>query len=142
MQWLHQLRNFRYDEQTRLAARVAELSPQLTTRALVIVLSDLHDPDALVMLKRIGQRHDCVVLQFRDPAEASVRGAGFLRAREAESGEVFSTHGRATWFDQEQITDELKHSAIDHVLIDTDQPFVHRLRHFFRFRGVFGRGTR
>jgi hypothetical protein len=66
----------------------------------------------------------------------------FLARERAESGEVFSTHGRATWFDQEQITDELKHSAIDHVLIDTDQPFVHRLRHFFRFRGVFGRGTR
>ena len=71
MKWLHELRTFRYDEPTRLAARITELSPSLTQRALIIVFSDLHDADALPVLKRLGQRHDCVVLQFRDPAETT-----------------------------------------------------------------------
>jgi uncharacterized protein (DUF58 family) len=142
MQWLHQLRKVRYDEHTRLAAGIAELSPRLTHRALIIVLSDLHDSESLPVLKQLSQRHDCVVLQFRDPAESSIRGAGFIRAREAESGVSFSTHGRVTWFDQERIADELARVSIDHLLIDVDRPYVHRLRHFFRFRGVLTRGAR
>jgi len=142
MQWLYQLRKVCYDEDTQLAAGISELSPRLTHRALIIVLSDLHDSDSLPVLKQLGQRHDCVVLQFRDPAESSVRGAGFIRAREAESGVSFSTHGRATWFDQERTAEELARVSIDHLLIDVDRPYVHRLRHFFRFRGVLTRGAR
>ena len=73
---------------------IAELTPRLTHRALLIVLSDLHDPEGVTLLKEVGQRHDCVVLQFRDPAEVSVRGSGFMRAREAESGLPFSARPR------------------------------------------------
>src|SRR5205807_9623929 len=42
LQWLHRLRRFRYDEETHLARRIAEIAPTLTNRAIVIVLSDLH----------------------------------------------------------------------------------------------------
>ena len=31
---------------------------------------------------------------------------------------------------------ELRKGGVDHLLIRTDQPFVHRLRHFFRSRGL------
>src|SRR5262249_44126903 len=86
MQWLHRLRRFRYDEDTALGRRIAELAPTLTNRALVIVLSDLHDPQALPALKLLAQKHDCAVLQLTDPAERGLRGGGFLRAREAETG--------------------------------------------------------
>lgn len=142
MQWLHELRTYRYDEPTRLGERIAELSPTLANSALVIVLSDLHDGDGLTMLKRLAQRHDCVVLQFRDPAESQLRGAGFLRAREAETGRAFVTHGRAQWIDHERIAEELKRSMIDQMMIDTDKPFAERLRQFFRARGVLARGGR
>ena len=142
LQWLHLLRTYRYDETTQLGTRIAQLSPQLTHRAMVILLSDLHDPEALPALKQLGQRHDCVVLQFRDAAERSLRGAGFLRAREAETGESFSTHGRASWFDQQHVDEELKRVAIDHLCIETDQAYVHRLRQFFKGRGGLGRGAR
>jgi uncharacterized protein (DUF58 family) len=142
LQWLHRLRGFRYDEPTRLAARITELVPILTQRALVIVLSDLHDPRALGSLKRLGQQHDCAVLQLRDPAEDSLRGTGFVRAREAETGEPFIAHGRARWLDQVWLESELKRSAIDHLRIDTDRPYVARLREFFRARNLLGRGAR
>jgi uncharacterized protein (DUF58 family) len=142
MQWLHRLRTYDYHESTQLATRLAELMPSLHQRTLLIVLSDMHDPQALPLLKRIGQQHDCVVLQLRDPAERSLRGAGMLRAREAETGRGFISHGRAQWLDQEEVTGQLKRSAIDHLILDTDQPYVHRLRHFFRARGIMGRGAR
>lgn len=142
MQWLHRLRTFRYDESTSLGRRIAELSPSLKNRALVIVLSDLHDPKAMPALKQLAQIHDCVVLQFRDPAETNLRGSGFVRAQEAETGRAFVTHGRGQWLDQQSIERDLKRGGIDHLLIETHQPFVHKVRYFFESRDRLGRGAR
>ena len=141
-QWLYRLRTFRHDETTTLHRRIVELSPRLKSAALVIVLSDLHDPDALGSLKLLGQRHDVVVIQLQDPAEDSLQGAGIMRSREAETGREFVTHGGASWLDDEKIAADLKRGGIDHVLVQTDKPFSHQLRHFFRARGVLGKGAR
>ncbi len=142
MQWLLALRRFRYDESTTLGRRIAELNPSLKNRALVIVLSDMHDDQAVPALKRMAQQHDTVVVQFRDPAESDLRGGGFMRAREAETGREFITHGRRRWLDPEALESELKRGGIDHLVIETDQPFVHRLRNFFESRGILTRGAR
>jgi uncharacterized protein (DUF58 family) len=142
LQWLHRLRTYRYDEPTTLAARVAELSPSLGQRALFVVLSDLHDPGALSTLKRLAQEHDCAVLLLRDPAETQLRGVGFVRAREAETGRAFVARGRGPWLDREDVADQLRRGGIDHLRIDTDQPFVSRVRQFFKSRHLLGRGVR
>ena len=142
MQWLHQLRKFRYDEPTTLGQRLVELVPSLTTRVLIIVLSDLHDPQGVSALRRLGQEHDCVVLQFRDPAERGLRGSGFMQAREAETGRMFVTHGRSKWLDQKHLEDQFKRGGIDHLLIDIDRPYEHALRRFFQSRNLLGRGAR
>ena len=142
MQWLVRLMRFRFDEGTTLGRRIAELIPSLNSRALVIVLSDLHDDTALPALKRSAQEHDVVVVQLRDPAEDSLRGAGFIRAREAETGQHFVTHGRRQWLDRSVVATELKRGGIDHLLLDTSNPFVHLLRHFFESRGILTRGAR
>jgi hypothetical protein len=44
--------------------------------------------------------------------------------------------------DQARIEQELRRGGVDHMLVRTDQPFVHRLRQFFRARGLSGRGAR
>lgn len=142
LEWLHQLRRFRYDEPTRIAKRVADLAPTLTSRSLVLVLSDLHDPDAVDSLKLLAQRHDVAVFQLLDPAERGLPGGGFLRAKEAETGRAFVTHARKAWTDQETIATELRKCGIDHLVIRTDESFVTRVRHFCRTRGLLGRGAR
>lgn len=142
MQWLHELRRFRYDEPTTLSHKLAELIPSLPHRALVIALTDLHDAAALPLLKRVAQQHDCVVLQLIDPAERSLRGAGFYRAVEAETGRRFVTHGRRQALDHAETADELRRGAIDHVPLELDRPYVSRLRQFFRGRDLLGRGAR
>jgi len=142
LQWILELRSFRYDEGTRLGARVSELAPTLPDRSLVVVLSDLHDEDALPSLKRLAARHDVVALQFVDPAEGGLSGAGFFRAREAESGREFITRGKSTWLDPERAARELPRAGIDHLVIRTDRPYAHALRQLFRGRGFIGRGTR
>lgn len=142
LQWLHDFRRYRYDEETTLGRRVAELAPTLPNRCLVIALSDLHDPGAVPALRLMAQRHDVAVIQFQDPAEEGLRGAGFLRAGEAETGRIFVTRGSRCWVDPSATARELKRAGVDHLLIRTDRPFLPDLRNFLRGRNVLGRGRR
>jgi uncharacterized protein (DUF58 family) len=142
LQWLHRLRRFRYDEQTNIGRRVAEIAPTLTNRAVVIVLSDLHDPSALPALKLLAQKHDCAVLQLQDPAEIGLRGSGLLRASEAETGRAFVTVGRRRWVEPDRAAAELKRAGIDHLLITIDRPFLQKVRNFLKGRNLLGRGAR
>src|SRR5262249_40262304 len=100
LQWILELRRYKYDEGTTLGARLGELGPSLGQRSLIVVLSDLYDRDALPALKRMSQLHDVVVLRHEDPAEVAVRGGGFFRAREAETGREFTTRGKKGWIDR------------------------------------------
>jgi uncharacterized protein (DUF58 family) len=142
MQWLHKFRHFRYDEPTTLGRRVAELAPTLTSRSLVIAISDLHDEGAVPALKLLAQQHEAVVLQLQDPAETGLRGAGLMRAGEAETGRVFVTRGGRRWVDPDATARELKRAGVDHLLIRTDRPFAADLRLFLRGRNLLGRGAR
>ncbi len=142
MQWLHKLRTYHVNENTLLHERIRELGPLLSNRSLIIVLSDLHQPEAIGPLKRLAQQHDVVALQLQDPAEVSMRGAGFIRAREAETGRAITTRGNDVGIDQQALKQELKRARVDHLLVRTDQPFAYRLKHFFKSRGLLGRGAR
>ena len=142
LQWLHKLRTYRVDERTRLKDRLRELGPMLINKSLIIVLSDLHSPESIGPLKRLGQQHDVVAIQLVDPAERSMRGAGFVRGREAETGRAVTTRGRGMGIDQSELEQQLKRGRVDHLMIHTDQPFAYQLRHFFKSRGLLGRGAR
>jgi uncharacterized protein (DUF58 family) len=142
LEWLHRLRRFRYDETTALGSRLIELTPSLSQRVLVIVLSDMHDPRAVPALKRLAQEHDCAVLQLRDPAEDRLRGVGFVRATEAETGRGLLVRGRVRGADSANVEEQLKKAGIDYLLIQTDQPYVSRVRQFFKLRNLLGRGAR
>ena len=102
LQWLHRLRTFRYDEPTSLGARLLELIPSLQPPRAGDRPQRPARPAALPALKRLAQQHDCVVLQLRDPAEDRLRGVGFVRAREAETGRPFVVRGRAARLDPER----------------------------------------
>lgn len=142
MQWLLGLKSFRYDEDTLLSQRLGEITPSLTNRHLMIVLSDLHEEGALSALRRLAQLHDCAVIQLRDPAEVQLRGAGLMRAREAESGKEFWTHGRREHLRQEEREAFLQRSGIDHLVVQTDADYVPSVRHFFESRGLLGKTGR
>lgn len=142
MQWLHQLRRYSISQESVLARRLNELCARLKNRTLIIVISDLHEPAALNALKVAAQLHDIVVLQLRDPGERKITGTGFFRAREPETGREFVTHGRRDWMDYDTLAQELKRRQIDHLLIDIDQPFAHKIRWFLKSRGILGNGAR
>ena len=108
LQWLYKLRTYNLREQTMLESRLRRLGPLLLNRSLIIVLSDLHQPEAITPLKRMAQQHDVVLLQLQDPAETNIQGAGFLRAREAETGRALTTRGKRLGVDQPQLNQEFE----------------------------------
>ena len=140
--WLHQLRHYRFDEATSLVEKLDQLTEVLTNRAMLIVLSDLRQPDATERLKRLAQKHDCVVLQLTDPAEHGRLRAGIFRGEEAETGRTFVGHGRSRWFGDDETADELRRGGIDHLTLPINEPFIHALRGFLRKRDCLGRGAR
>ncbi len=142
LQWLHALRTYRFDEPTTLGQRLLSLEPSLKQRAMLIVLSDFHDPDALAALKLVGARHDCICLVFRDPAEDRLEGAGLFRGREVESGRELLTHGKRLLSTTDQLTASLKKASLDHFVIRPGVPFLGQLRHFLRSRGGASRRNR
>jgi uncharacterized protein (DUF58 family) len=140
--WLHNLRHYRFDERTTVGRKLRRLAGVLENRSLIVVISDMHDPDAAPALKLMAQAHDCVVLQLRDPAEEGRIGGGLFRAEEAETGRSFVASGRSNWLDVEAIQSELKRAGIDHLVLPIHQRFLPRLRGFFRRRNNLGKGTR
>ena len=107
-----------------------------------MVISDLHDTDAIDALKRVVQEHECAVLQLQDPAELGGVGGGIFRAREAETGKTFVAHGRHEWLDQEDLTRQLRLAQIDHIVLKTDEDFLPKLHWFLKHRKCFGKGLR
>jgi hypothetical protein len=135
MQWAHRLRRHGFLEGTLLGRRVHNLLPTLKRRSALLVLSDLHDPDAVGALRLVAQEHECVVLHMRDPAETGVRGAGLFRGREAESGRSFFASGLRRWLHDRDVKTELTRHGIDYLLLQTDRPILGPLRAFLHARG-------
>jgi len=139
LQWAHELRHYKMNESTNLAASLRELAPTLENNSMVIVISDMHDPESVDALKLMGQQHDLLVLLMQDPAERGAIGGGFFRAQEAETGVDFVAHGKKSWLNTEKLLSELKLSAVDTLLLETDQPFMGKLRNFLKHRATVSR---
>jgi uncharacterized protein (DUF58 family) len=143
MQWAHHLRYYDFLESTSLGRNARILAPTLRSRCVIIVLSDLHDPDAVPALKLLAQQHECVVLHLRDPAERGIPGSGIYRGREAESGQTLVGHGRTRWISHEETGRAITAAGIGYLLIDTDKPILPKLRGFLKMRhSLLGGGGR
>ena len=135
MHWAHCLRRHGFLEGTLLGQRIRELLVTLNRRSALVVLSDLHDPDAVAALRLVAQDHACIVLHFCDPAEKGLRGAGLFRGREAETGRHFFATGWRRWLTGRDIKTQLTRHGIEYLLLETDQPILGPLRAFLRARG-------
>ena len=133
LRWLHALRRYDFHERTTLGERVRKLVPRVESRCLFIVISDLHDPDALPAIRLMAQNHDCMVIRLADPAEQGGLRAGIFRGEEAESGVGFVAGGR-TRFLPDDIGADFARSGIDYLFLRTDGLVLQPLRHFLKNR--------
>lgn len=133
LRWLHTLRRYDFHERTTLGERIRKLVPRVESRCLFIVVSDLHDPDAVPAIRLMAQNHDCMVIHLADPAERGELRAGIIRGEEAESGVGFVAHGR-TRFLSETLGAEITRAGVDYLLVRTEGPVLQPLRHFLKNR--------
>lgn len=133
LQWLHHLRRDTMAGATTLGRKVRELIPRVEQRCLFVVLSDLHDPDAIPAIKLMAQDHDTVVLHLEDPAERGALKAGIFQGAEAESGRVFTGHGR-TRFRVGHDAGSLARAGIAYLHLPIDEDLPPKVRHFLKNR--------
>ena len=146
-QALEPLRTGSVDERTAIGDRVRELVVRARKASVMVIISDLHDPDALPAIRQASQRHDVIVLELRDPAEEGDLRAGFFRGREAETGRDFIGHGRQRWLAGEQGLPEQDESGLavaragaSWLRLTTNRPFIPPLRQFLVARSHAGGG--
>lgn len=137
---LEPLRCARDHEPTRVGERVADIALRASRASVLVVLSDLHDPQAIPALRNASQRHDCLVLHTVDPTELAPLRAGFVRAREAESGRMSTMSPRGFFAREHDVRGELLRAGADYLRIRTDESFIPILRRFFATRGSLVRG--
>ncbi len=141
---IEQLRAESREEGTSVVAQLQKVEALALHTSAVVVLSDLHEPGAIDVLKRIGQRHDVIVIQLRDPAEGIKEGtplrAGFVRSREAETGREFLPPRRGLIGRDDRA--ELIGAGVDHLLLRTDEPAIPAVRRLLASRGAGRRGGR
>lgn len=91
-----------------------------------------------------SRRHDLIALTIVDPRELEFPNVGFLRLRDAETGQIAEVDtGSApvrAWIakrfaeQQEQISSTLRKTGVDQMRIMTDEDFITVLRKFFLMR--------
>lgn len=139
---LEPLRAHDFDENTELGERLNALSARLNRRSLLVVMSDLHDPEALAVLRQLGHQHDVIVLHLQDPAEVGELRAGYFRGTEAESGRAFLSDGRQRWRDDCTMARDLAGADISYLKLFTNRPMLSPLRQFLLTRAMLMRGQR
>lgn len=140
-QAMETLRHPDHQEKTRLSRALDLMRATSLQRTVVIVLSDLHDPEAIDAIRRTAHGHDTAVIELQDPIESGQLRAGFLRGTEAETGTRFLAGGQTRWnIDGEKGQREaLAQAGVDHLLLHTDQNFIPEVRRFISERGRGGR---
>ncbi len=144
LQWLHTLRTFRYDEPTSLGARLARADAEPAAhRVLVIVLSDLHDPASAASAQAAGPaaRLRRAAICATRPRTGCAASASSGPARPRPAARSWSAAGCAG-SNRRTFADQLKKAGVDYLLIETDEPYVSRVRQFFKLRNLLGRGAR
>jgi uncharacterized protein (DUF58 family) len=134
------LRQHGSGEGTAVGERLRSLEPRVGRSSLIVVISDLHDPDVISSVRHAAQRHDLIVIHLEDPAEKGRLRAGFFRGMEAETGETFVAGGRTKWAPEVEVSREMARAGVSYLNLRTDRPFVPRLRHFLASRGATRRG--
>lgn len=133
--WVEGLRHRSFDEGTNLLRAITTVETLARHRALMVIISDLYQPGAAGAIKRMAQRHDVIVIRPVDPAERGALNAGYLRAAEAEQGDLgaFLAGGRARWFgdDRDDVDADplgLVGAGVDLAVLATDRPIMPALR--------------
>ena len=121
-----------------VAAMLRRVDNDAAERGVLVVVSDLHEPDAVGALKHLANRHDVLVLRLSDAAERRPIRAGFFRAAEAETGRRFLGLGDTSVVFPDA-RGALAAARIDCIELCVNDAFLPRLQLFLSERKRAGR---
>ena len=124
--------------ETNLAVALDYLNCVQKRRAVVFLLSDFLAPAARHAMAIANRHHDLVAVTVSDPRESALPDVGFIRLRDAETGEVveLDTHhpevrrmfqSRAAERNAE-LSNRLTKAGVDQLAVRTDEDYQKSLR--------------
>jgi len=130
--------------QTDLEAALEFLTKVQKRRAVAFLISDFLAPGAQHAMAVCSKRHDLIAITVTDPREHVLPDVGFIRLRDAESGQVVELDTRhphvrslfetRTARRSQELSDRLKRVGVDELPICTDEDYLKSLRRFFHMR--------
>ena len=129
---------------TDFAVPLDFLNRVVTKRAVVFLISDFQGKVSLTQMRVAAKRHDLIAVSVTDPKELELPRVGFLELEDAETGEtiVLNTNRKAFLDEYRSRTAGLLQkqkefffaAGIDHIPVNTAQPYIDSIVKFFRKR--------
>ncbi len=129
---------------TSIQQALDHLNLVLHKKAVVFLISDLLDQGFEQSLKVANRRHDMIIIQVQDPREYELPDVGILELMDAETGEVIYVDTalakvrasyRENWEkNRVRLAKFFEANRMDHIVVDTIQPYDAPLVQFFKKR--------
>ena len=129
---------------TDIRGALEYLTHVIKRRAVVFLVSDFKAPNFEKHLSVAGRRHDLIAVRLGDDRETSLPPLGYVEFEDAETGEFHTVNTADPRFQvefaertarmQSEMGRTFRHSRVDVIDIQTDQPYVQPLMLFFKQR--------
>ena len=129
---------------TDIRGALEYLTHVIKRRAVVFLVSDFKAPRFEKPLSVAGRRHDLIAVHLGDHRETVLPPLGYMEFEDAETGELHTVNTTDPRFRAEferraageraELERIFRHSRVDSIDIETDQPYVQPLMRFFKER--------
>ena len=129
---------------TDIGGALEYLTHVIKRRAVVFLVSDFKAPRYEKPLSVAGRRHDLIAVHLGDHRETALPALGYMEFEDAETGELHTVNTADPRFRAEfekratrrraELAQIFRHSRVDTIDIETDQPYVQPLMRFFKER--------
>ncbi len=130
--------------ETRLDNALEYLNRVQKRRAVVFLISDFQADVSRQALSMATGRHDLVAITVSDPREHQLPDVGFIRLKDAETGEIVEVDTRnervrrlfeyRAAADADALAGSLRRAGVDQLNVSTGEPYTNTLRKFFAAR--------
>ena len=130
--------------ETRIESALEFVSQVHKRRSVVFLISDFLGESARKPLAVANRRHDLIAISVADPREHVLPDVGFIKLRDAETGELVELDTRhpavRSLFETraaertEKLSEEFKKVGVDELPISTAEDYLTSLRRFFYMR--------
>lgn len=130
--------------QTNIASVLEYLNRVSKRRSVVFLVSDFINVGYEMALQIANRRHDVVAITVTDPREVNLPDVGFIELEDAETEEIVlldTSYAEVRSVYSKQSSESIlnrnklfKSINVDHIDIQTDNPYIEPLIKFFRMR--------